>query len=172
MKKILIYILLLLIILNLGLYGYIKLKSLTEKPVQVTQTAPNTTTDTIMQKEETEPYDETSKPKMPLSVLQKNSQLSEKTQQKEIVKFIKTTQITPDSNFSDGGLGYIHYVPATDTLIVMIATKLDASVYGCGKGLVYKEYTTDMKETGKYGMLLCVGADVTTTLIDNDLLGE
>lgn len=156
MKKILFFIILILAIFNISAYIYLKHRIANEAPKTSTLSATSKTTDAGSTAIST--TDETV------------TAVSEtKTEENDLVTFEKTVQVTPDSNFSDGGLGYIHYVPATDTFIVMIATKIDESVYGCGKGLVYKEYTTDMKETGKYGILVCAGADVTTALIDDDL---
>jgi hypothetical protein len=96
--------------------------------------------------------------------------------QEGIFKFVKTIQVTPDENFSDGGLGHIHYVPATDRMVVMLSVQLEKPVtltYSAetcqGKALAYKEYTTDMQPTGKFGYLYCASADINSRIIGNDI---
>jgi len=88
---------------------------------------------------------------------------------KSLFKFVKTVQITPDSKFQNGALGYIHYVPATDRFNVIISPYLDKPIDGCtGKGFGYKEYTTDMEETGKSGIFSCAAADGTSAIIGDN----
>jgi hypothetical protein len=85
-----------------------------------------------------------------------------------LFKFIRTVQVTPDDKFPTGSLGYIHYLPATDRLLVIISPELPKPVMGCaGKGAAYKEYTTDMQATGKSGVLSCAPADGTSFMVDN-----
>ncbi|MFC2084158.1 hypothetical protein ACFLS9_03795 [Bacteroidota bacterium] len=73
-------------------------------------------------------------------------------QEPTIFKFIKTVEITPDINFQTGSFARINYIPATDKFVVTFGTKHDDSPsLGRGAGYAYKEYTTDMQETGKAG---------------------
>jgi hypothetical protein len=100
------------------------------------------------------------------------------------LRYLETVQVTPDEEFANGGLGYIHYVAATDRFIVMVQTTLSAGrtvnlTWGsetCSdRALAYKEYDTDMQPTGSFGYFSCAHeddydiADVTTRLIGNDL---
>jgi len=67
--------------------------------------------------------------------------------------------------------------PATDHFVVIIGTshlpkpvQLTYSNQNCiEKAWLYKEYTTEMQPTGKFGFLGCFVADVTSYMIDNEL---
>ncbi len=76
-----------------------------------------------------------------------------------LFKFIKTVQVTPDADFSGGGFVRINHVPATDRFVV---------TFGTADGYAYKEYTTDMKETGKHGIFTHGMGDSGSRLIGND----
>jgi hypothetical protein len=99
--------------------------------------------------------------------------------QSEIFRFVRTVQVTPDAanvNFGDGALGYVHYIPATNRLVVILGVTLRTPVtltyssQECGvKAFAYKEYTTDMQATGNYGFISCSGPDVTSQVVGNDL---
>jgi hypothetical protein len=97
--------------------------------------------------------------------------------QSEVFKLVKTVQVTPDEVFGDAlGGGYIHYVPATDRLVVMLGMtlhnpmELEATGQSCETVVMsYKEYTLDMQPTGKYGFLTCFIGDATTRIIGNDM---
>jgi hypothetical protein len=96
-----------------------------------------------------------------------------------LFKFVRTVQVTPDATFSNGGFVRVNYVPATDRLVVTFATKaeLHPQPGKCkGAGHVYKEYTTDMQETGKSGTLVwitsggpdsCQAGDWGSVMVDN-----
>jgi hypothetical protein len=96
----------------------------------------------------------------------------------EVFKLVKTVQVTPDEVFGDaGGAAYIHYVPATDRLVVMLGMTLHKPMELKATGQVcetvvmsYKEYTLDMQPTGKYGFLTCFLGDATTRIIGNDMV--
>lgn len=83
---------------------------------------------------------------------------------KEILKFIRTVQVT-DAN-SGAALGYIHYVPATDHFVVMLRLYTNKSRE---RSLGFKEYTTDMQPTGKFDFITSAAADATSQIIGNDI---
>jgi hypothetical protein len=74
-------------------------------------------------------------------------------EQTGLLKFIRTVQVTPDSHFLTGCFARINYVPATDRFVVSFGTKASTEYQNQGAGFVYKEYTVDMQETGKTGIL-------------------
>ena len=93
-----------------------------------------------------------------------------------LFKFIRTVQVTPDANFVDATLGYIHYVPATDRFVVILGPHLEnpvpltyTSQHCTGKAFGFKEYSTDMQATGEYGFISCATADATSQIIGNDI---
>ena len=79
-------------------------------------------------------------------------------QQSESFIFIKTIQVTPDSNFPGGGFARINYVPAIDRLVV---------TFDNPDGYAYKEYTLDMQETGKSGVFSEKRGDTGSFMVDN-----
>jgi hypothetical protein len=88
---------------------------------------------------------------------------------------LSSVMVTGDDSFPDGSGGYIHYVPASDTLAVIMTTYLKKA-YTLPDGEVcerraigYKEYTTDMQPTGKEGYIACGWADSTSLLVENNL---
>jgi len=95
------------------------------------------------------------------------------TGQAGFFKFIRTIQVTPDSNFLTGSFARINYVPASDRFVVTFGTKLSTQPGNCqGAGYAYKEYTTDMQETGKSGSLIlysdaCEAGDSASVMVDN-----
>lgn len=76
-----------------------------------------------------------------------------------LFKFVKTVQVTPDAHFSSGGFVRINYVPATDRFAV---------TFGNTEGYAYKEYTTEMQETGQYGFFSRKVGDSGSRMIGND----
>jgi uncharacterized protein YceK len=94
-----------------------------------------------------------------------------------LLKLIRTVQVTPDDTFKTGSFARINYVPATDRFVVTFGTKasLDAQPGKCqGAGYAYKEYTTDMQETGKTGRIFwmpdaCEAGDWGLVMVDNTL---
>jgi len=86
----------------------------------------------------------------------------------DIFTFVKTVQVAPDSIYYGGWFVRINHVPATGNLVVTFGTKLDKPTGGCTeKGFAYKEYNTDMQETGKSGIFTCAGYDVGSFMVDN-----
>ncbi len=70
------------------------------------------------------------------------------------IKFIRTVQVTPDDQFLTGSFARINYVPATDRFVVSFGTKASTQPnVTLGAGYAYKEYSLDMQETGKTGIL-------------------
>lgn len=79
---------------------------------------------------------------------------------------IKTVQVTPAGNYLNADFVRIGYVPGRDRFIVTFNTMLSQSEGGCGNASLdaalglyreyaYKEYTADMTETGKAGIVSC-----------------
>jgi hypothetical protein len=70
------------------------------------------------------------------------------------IRFLRTVQVTPDAQFLTGSFARINYVPATDRFAVTFGTKASTEPNtSLGAGYAYKEYTLDMQETGKTGLL-------------------
>ncbi len=93
---------------------------------------------------------------------------------KEIFKFIRTIQVTPDAKFQTGSFARINYVPANDHFIVTFGVKSKGSAGNClGAGYAFKEYNLEMKETGKNGFFIwapgaCEAYDSGSFMIGND----
>lgn len=95
------------------------------------------------------------------------------TGQSTLFKFIHTVQVTPDETFQIGGLARLHYVPATNRLVIVISTR-NPGVSQCppeaAEVAAYKEYTLDMQPTGNYGVFNCRGGtDADSIMVDNSL---
>ena len=85
-----------------------------------------------------------------------------------ILTFIKTVQVTPDTNFKSGAFARVGYVPATKNLVVTFGGEFfKDSVEGHSGGYAYKEYTLDMQATGKHGTLHSVGGDIGGLMVGN-----
>jgi len=70
------------------------------------------------------------------------------------IKFIRTVQVTPDEQFLTGSFARINYVPATNRFVVTFGTKASTQPnISLGAGYAYKEYSLEMQETGKTGLL-------------------
>jgi hypothetical protein len=70
------------------------------------------------------------------------------------IRFIRTVQVTPDSQFLTGSFARINHVPATDHFVVSFGTKASTEPNtSLGAGYAYKEYNLDMQEVGKTGIL-------------------
>lgn len=70
------------------------------------------------------------------------------------INFVRTIQITPDSEFLTGSFARINYVPATDHFVVSFGTKAGTEPNtSLGAGYAYKEYNLDMQEVGRTGIL-------------------
>ena len=77
-----------------------------------------------------------------------------RAEQPRLLNFIRTVQVTPDSRYLTGSFARINYVPATDRFVVSFGTKASTEPNtNLGAGFAYKEYTVDMQETGKTGLL-------------------
>jgi hypothetical protein len=93
--------------------------------------------------------------------------------QTELFKFIRTVQVTPDPLNLTGSFARINYVPATDRFVITFGTKGSIEKGICkGAGYAYKEYTFDMRETGKAGLITwdakaCEANDSGSDMIDN-----
>ncbi len=100
-------------------------------------------------------------------------QPAQPTGQAGLFKFIRTIQVTPDASFQTGSFARINYVPASDRFVVTFGTKLSTQPGNCqGAGYAYKEYSTDMQETGKSGSLIlysdaCEAGDSGSVMVDN-----
>jgi hypothetical protein len=89
--------------------------------------------------------------------------------QTDLLKFIQTIQVTPDSQYLTGAFARINYIPATDRFVVTFGGELAQPVGECtGKAFSYKEYTLAMQETGKSGTFSCDIADAGSVMVDNN----
>ncbi|WXG46799.1 MAG: hypothetical protein WED05_09110 [Candidatus Atabeyarchaeum deiterrae] len=83
-----------------------------------------------------------------------SSALTTAVAQQPPIKFIRTVQVTPDDQFLTGSFARINYVPATDRFVVTFGTKASTQTnVTLGAGYAYKEYTLEMQETGRTGLL-------------------
>jgi hypothetical protein len=90
------------------------------------------------------------------------------TEQPTLFKFIQTIQVTPDSNFLNGGFARIYYVPATDRFVVTFGGQMAKPSGICGDhGYSYKVYTTNLQETGESGTFACDPVDAGSLMVDN-----
>ncbi len=118
-------------------------------------------------------------PATPIQTGQPPDQPTQAAEQPELFKFIQTIQVTPDQNFKQGGFARIFYVPATDRFVVTFGTdnsKPSSKPVNCsetgGGGIAYKEYSTEMQETGKSGRAVwdpaaCQAGDMGYVMVDN-----
>jgi hypothetical protein len=84
-----------------------------------------------------------------------------------LFKYVQRTEVTPDSSFLVGGFVRVGYVAATDHLVAVFGTKF---VHPAGDklgGHGYKEYTLDMRATGKSGILNNEVGDSGGLLVDS-----
>ena len=90
-----------------------------------------------------------------------------------IFKLVKTVKVTPDSQFLTGSFARINYVPAIDRFVVTFGTKGSIEKNNCqGGGYAYKEYTTEMQETGNSAEFTwdpdaCEANDSGSCMVDN-----
>lgn len=79
------------------------------------------------------------------------------TGQQTLFTLVKLVQVTPAGDFLSGNMfARIGYVPGRDRLIVTFSGHLSKPQGGCiDQGYAYREYTTDMVETGKGGIVSC-----------------
>jgi hypothetical protein len=91
------------------------------------------------------------------------------TEPSGLFKFIKTIYLTPDAKFKPGGFVRVYFVPTTNRLIVTLGAQLIQPLGGyTDAGYSYREYTLDMQETGKTGIISYKPkADVGSLMIDN-----
>ena len=85
-----------------------------------------------------------------------------------IFKYINTVKVTPDSKYHDGGFARINYVPATGNFVVTFGTHLEKPTGGCtNAGFAYKEYNTEMVETGVSNVFSCAMFDIGSCMVGN-----
>jgi hypothetical protein len=93
--------------------------------------------------------------------------------QSEVIRFVQTVQVTPDEVFSLGSFVRIGYIRATGNLAVVFTTPVTKATaekkFGDCQGAAqgYREYTLDMRPTGKSGVLNCKGGDSGGIMIDD-----
>ena len=79
-----------------------------------------------------------------------------------------TEAVTPDGNYLGGSFVRIYDSATTGRLLVTCNTPLNQPEGGCQESAhVYKEYTTDLQETGNKGMIACAGGDIGSLLVGN-----
>jgi hypothetical protein len=91
-------------------------------------------------------------------------QQGQPTKQAGLFRFIRTVQVAPDEEFSSGAFVRVNYLPAIDRFVVSFGTRhLPQTPAGCqtpnGIGYVYKEYDSNMNQTGKSGIINCLFPD-------------
>ncbi len=70
------------------------------------------------------------------------------------IEFVRSIQVTPDDEFLTGSFARINYVPANNRFVVTFGTKASTEPNtSMGAGYAYKEYSLDMQETGKSGLI-------------------
>jgi hypothetical protein len=84
-----------------------------------------------------------------------------------LFKHIRTIQVTPDAKFSGGSFIRIDRHPLHGNFLVSFTATFDQPQNGCsGKGRAYKEYTTEMQETGTSQVFACdIVADANSMLL-------
>ncbi len=79
--------------------------------------------------------------------------------QPNLLSFVRTVQVTPNNIAGNGGFARTWYVPATDSLVATFygpSTAAGAILTGCtDHANFYKEYTLEMAETGREGVVRC-----------------
>ncbi len=82
------------------------------------------------------------------------AQTTQPSEQPSLFKFIQTVKVTPSGNFLRGGFVKIGYVQGN--IVVAFNTNVSQPEGGCSDAAyAYKEYTTDMVETGDQGAISC-----------------
>jgi hypothetical protein len=90
------------------------------------------------------------------------------TGQTILFRFVRTVQVTPDSQYLGGAFARIEYLPANDNFVVTFGGPLAQPPASCGeKGFSYKEYTLDMQETGESGTFSCDPFDAGSLMVNN-----
>jgi hypothetical protein len=89
--------------------------------------------------------------------------------QENVVRLIRTVEVTPDEQFTNNAFARVNFVPATGNLVVTFAGRFVQPIGGCDHGHAYKEYTLDMEPTGRSGVLNCEVADAASVMVDNTL---
>jgi len=88
-----------------------------------------------------------------------------------LFKLVKEVQVTPAGNLAGGLFSRIGYVPGRDRMVVAFKAKLSQTQDGCASSwaYTYREYTADMEETDKYGVITCeTGPDVGGLFFGNE----
>lgn len=86
---------------------------------------------------------------------------------------VKSVKVTPVSNISGGLFVRVGYVPGRNNMVVSFKGRLGGPEGGCDVNDNYahawREYTVNMEETGKYGIVTCqVGYDVGGLFLGNN----
>ncbi len=85
------------------------------------------------------------------------------TSQQSLFTFVKSVKATPTGNFKAGSFAKIGYVPGLDRVTITFDTMLTKPEGKCTNGgYAYREYTTDMVETDKEGLINCYGGWIDT----------
>jgi hypothetical protein len=95
------------------------------------------------------------------------SPLAEATTTTSLFTYLGTEQVTPDGNYLGGGFVRIYDSPTTGRLLVTFNTPLNQPEGSCSDSAhAYKEYTTDLQETGTKGLISCMGGvDIGSLLV-------
>jgi hypothetical protein len=83
--------------------------------------------------------------------------------------YLGTEALTPKGNYLGAGFVRIYDAPTAGRLLVTFNTSLSQPEGSCSDSAhVYKEYTTDLQETGNHGAISCMGgADIGSLLVGN-----
>jgi hypothetical protein len=84
-----------------------------------------------------------------------------------LFRFVKTVQVTPDTNFKSAAFIRVGHVPANDRLAVTFGGAFKHTMNSLDGGYAYKEYTLDMQPTGKSGALYGAGGDIGGLMVGN-----
>jgi hypothetical protein len=89
--------------------------------------------------------------------------------QSNLFRLVKAVNVTPVGNLAGGAFVRVGYVPGKDRIAVTFSARLSQPVRNCTdifgrpnpNAIAYREYTMEMQETGKYGIITCqTGPDV------------
>ncbi len=89
-----------------------------------------------------------------------------------LFNLVREVQVTPSGGYLNADFVRIGYVPGLDRMVVTFGTMLNQDEGGCSgnsydammnvyREYAYKEYTVDMQETGKSGIVSCHGTSDT-----------
>jgi hypothetical protein len=91
--------------------------------------------------------------------------------QPSLFKFIQTVAVTPDETYQSGSFPRLHYVPATNRLVMVFGSwDPEAPQEKHAPVSAYKGYTLDMQPTGEQGIFLRgEGCDSDSLMVSNSL---